>query len=176
MIRRGACSAEGNLETLEALAGRGRRGFCRISVSYFGILVRIFKHRVRTVFSFPNACREVDVTRQQTKTNFQTWLWPLSAFKSDPRPFVADLYPLETFLWKRNSNPCSEGFKITVEKKWSKILMGNKFCCIQQQNLSKKDPFYPINLWINLVIRTIPIIYFLILMDISYNLFFMVCP
>ena len=72
IIRRGACSAEGNLETLEALAGRGRRGFCRISVSYFGILVRIFKHRVRTVFSFPNACREVDVTRQQTKTNFQT--------------------------------------------------------------------------------------------------------
>ena len=71
-IRGGACSAEGNLETLEALAGRGRRGFCRISVSYFGILVRIFKHRVRTVFSFPNACREVDVTRQQTKTNFQT--------------------------------------------------------------------------------------------------------
>ena len=115
-IRRGACSAEGNLETLEALAGRGRRGFCRISVSYFGILVRIFKHRVRTVFSFPNACREVDVTRQQTKTNFQTWLWPLSAFKSDPRPFVADLYPLETFLWKRNSNPCSEGFKISVEE------------------------------------------------------------
>ena len=116
VIRRGACSAEGNLETLEALAGRGRRGFCRISVSYFGILVRIFKHRVRTVFSFPNACREVDVTRQQTKTNFQTWLWPLSAFKSDPRPFVADLYPLETFLWKRNSNPCSEGFKISVEE------------------------------------------------------------
>ena len=115
-IRGGASSTEGNLETLEALAGRGRRGFCRISVSYFGILVRIFKHRVRTVFSFPNACREVDVTRQQTKTNFQTWLWPLSAFKSDPRPFVADLYPLETFLWKRNSNPCSEGFKISVEE------------------------------------------------------------
>ena len=72
VIRGGASSTEGNLETLEALAGRGRRGFCRISVSYFGILVRIFKHRVRTVFSFPNACREVDVTRQQTKTNFQT--------------------------------------------------------------------------------------------------------
>ena len=81
VIRGGACSAEGNLETLEALAGRGRRGFCRISVSYFGILVRIFKHRVRTVFSFPNACREVDVTRRQTKTNRKPFVGSLEVFK-----------------------------------------------------------------------------------------------
>ena len=155
-IRGGACSA------------KEKPNFCRLGRKF----LPFFRSAVVALM------RVVKLTwLPKTKTTFCNLDCDLkTTFKSDQRPFDTDLWVLENFLSKRNSNPCSEGFKITVEKKWSKILMGNTFCCIQQQNLSKKDPFYPINLWINLVIKTIPIIYFLILMDISYNLFFKVCP
>ena len=90
---------------------------------YFGIWVRIMKLRVRTVFWFPYACREVDVTLAKTKTNFKSFVGSPKGLERLESHFVTDLYALENFLRKRNSNSCIDGFTITVDKMMTQIFI-----------------------------------------------------
>ena len=90
--------------------------------------------------SFPCACRKIVVTPKNQNNFFK----PFVRTPKGPKPlqshFDTDLCPFISVLWKRNSNSCSEGFKITVEKKLSKFWWETHFVAFNSKTFFKKAP------------------------------------
>ena len=76
----------------------------------------------------PYACREVDVTPKNKNNFFKPSVRTSKGPKLLQIHFDTDLCPFISFLKKRNSNSCSKGFKISVDKLWSEFSWKKPFC------------------------------------------------